>query len=213
MQTEVPDQLAQMIELQIETLTAEEQRILEAGSIAGIAFPSWAVAAALEEDESAIEESCAAMARRLHFIERGGQDELPGGRRSEFLVFVHSLYREVLYRRQPAARRALSHRRIAERLSQIFAGSEWAVCREIALHYEAAGVWDRAVAVLRSAAQRARENRAPREAAHLLEDALRLANNLDEKAHPIHAVHEDPMNPRLDHAPRPRKLRIVSQKP
>ncbi len=213
MQTEVPDQLAQMIELQIETLNAEEQRILEAGSVAGIAFPSWAVAAVLAEDESAVEESCAAMARRLHFVERGGQDELPGGRRSEFLVFVHSLYREVLYRRQPAARRALSHRRIAERLSEIFAGSEWAVSREIALHYEAAGVCDRAVAVLRRAAQHAQENHAPHEAAHLLEDALRLANNLGEKLHPVDAVHEDLMNARLDQAPRARKLRIVSQKP
>ena len=208
MQAEVPDQLAQMIELQIETLTAEEQRILEAGSVAGIAFPSWAVAAALDEDDSVIEESCAAMARRLHFVERGGQDELPGGRRSEFLVFVHSLYREVLCRRQPAARRALSHRRIAERLSQIFAGSEWAVSREIALHYEAAGERERAAAVLQSAAQRARDNCAPHEAAHLLDDALRLAANP-----PVDGVHEDLMNAGGDQAPRARKLRIVSQKP
>ena len=54
-------------------VTADEQRILEAGSVAGIAFPSWAVAAALTQDESAIEESCAAMARRLHFVERGSE--------------------------------------------------------------------------------------------------------------------------------------------
>ncbi len=209
-ETEVPDQLAQMIELQIEALTAEEQRILEAGSVAGIAFPSWAVAAALETDESAIEETCAAMTRRLHFVERGGQDELPGGRRSEFLVFVHSLYREVLYRRQPAARRALSHRRIAERLSEIFAGGPWAVSREIALHYEAAGEWDRAVAVLRSAARRARDNHAPHEAARLLEDALRLAANLADKPALLRELREELMNAR--HHPGAGKLRLVSRK-
>ena len=50
MEADVPERLAQMIELEIEGLSAEEQWILGAGSAMGIAFPAWAVAAALEED-------------------------------------------------------------------------------------------------------------------------------------------------------------------
>ena len=50
METDVPERLAQMIELEIEGLSADEQWILGAGSAMGIAFPAWAVAAALEED-------------------------------------------------------------------------------------------------------------------------------------------------------------------
>ena len=45
------------------------------------------------------------------------------GARSEFYVFVHGLYREVLYRRQAAARRATWHVRIAERLGDAVCGA------------------------------------------------------------------------------------------
>ena len=211
-ETEVPGQLAQMIELQIEPLPADEQRILETASVIGVAFPCWAVAAALEEEEAVIEETCAAMARRLHFVQHGGQDELPQGRRSEFYVFVHSLYREVLYRRQPVVRRALSHRRIAERLGEIFAGSEWAVSREIALHYEAAGAWEPAVAVLRTAARRASENHAPHEAVRLLDDAIRFAAHLADQPALTRELHEELMNARHHRHPTAKKLRLVARK-
>jgi predicted ATPase len=178
MEAEVPERVAQMIELEIEGLSADEQRILGAGSTMGIAFPVWAVAAALEEDAAGIEEACAALARRLHFVERGGQDELPDGTRSEFYVFVHGLYREVLYRRQAATRRAGWHARIAARMGAMFRGREWAVAREMAMHHEAAGECDGAVGALRSAARHARENSAHGEAAQLLRDALELAERM-----------------------------------
>ena len=174
MEAEVPDRVAQMIELEIEGLSADEQRMLGAGSVMGIAFPAWAVAAAVGEDQAAIEEACAGLARRVHFVQRGGHDELPDGTQSEFYVFVHGLYREVLYRRQAATRRAEWHRRIADRLVTMFHGREWAVAREVAMHREAAGEWALAAAALRHAAGRARDNGAADEAASLLEDAERL---------------------------------------
>lgn len=174
-EAEVPERVAQMIELEIESLSAEEQRILGAGSVMGIAFPAWAVAAALTEDQAAIEEACAGLARRVHFVERGGQDELPDGTQSEFYVFVHGLYREVLYRRLAATRRAEWHRRIAERLETTFRGREWAVAREVALHLEAAGEWAGAAGTLRHAARHAKQHGARGEAEALLADAVRLS--------------------------------------
>jgi DNA-binding winged helix-turn-helix (wHTH) protein len=149
----VPDQLVRMIELAIERLSEQEQRLLEAASLMNVAFPAWAVAAALELDPVEAEEACDALSRRLHFVLRAGQDELPNGTSSAFYVFAHGIYREVLYRRQTAARRARRHIRIAERLGQLFAGREAAVAREMSMHYEAAGDHRHAALVEQAAAE------------------------------------------------------------
>ena len=176
----VPEELSQMIELEIERLAPEDQRLLEAASLINVAFPAWAVAAALEADVTEIEDACDDLARRLYFVRRAGEDELPDGTRSAFYVFAHGLYREVLYQRQSASRRARRHTRIAERLAHLFAGREVNVAQEIAMHYEAAGNWHRAAAMLISAAGNARRRRAHLEAENLLERAARLAQNLGE---------------------------------
>jgi predicted ATPase len=144
----VPDALARMIELEIECLSEREQRLLEAASLMSFAFPVWAVSAALGNDPVETEEACDALARRLHFVVRAGQDELPDGTRSPFYVFRHGLYREFLYQRQAAARRARGHIRIADRLGQLFAGREASVAREIAMHFKAACEPERAAATL-----------------------------------------------------------------
>jgi predicted ATPase len=178
MEASVPDGLAQMIEIEIERLTQPEQRLLEAGSLISVAFPAWAVAAALDEDMAEIEEACDALARRLYFVQRAGQDELPDGSCSAFYVFAHELYREVLYRRQAAARRARRHVRVAERLGTLFADRESAVAREMAMHFEAAGEWRRAIQALRSAAQHAHKRQSDAEASELLDRALTIAANL-----------------------------------
>jgi predicted ATPase len=147
----VPDQLIRMIELAIERLSEPEQRLLEAASLMNVAFPAWAVAAALELDPVEAEEACDALSQRVHFVLRAGEDELPNGTNSAFYVFAHGLYREVLYRRQAAARRARRHIRIAERLGELFRGREAAVAREMSMHYEAAGDHQHAALVERAA--------------------------------------------------------------
>jgi predicted ATPase len=151
----VPDQLARMIELEIERLSEDAQRLLEAGSLMSVAFSAWAVAAALEKDAIETEEACNALARQLHFVVRAGQDELPDGSTSAFYVFAHGLYREVLYQRQTTARRSRRHIRIAERLSELFAGQEANVAREMATHFEAAGDMERAARAMQAEATRA----------------------------------------------------------
>jgi predicted ATPase len=214
MEADVPERLAQMIELEIGGLSAEEQRILGAGSAMGIAFPAWAVAAALEEDAAEIEEACSGLARRLHFVERGGQDELPDGTRSEFYVFVHGLYREVLYRRQAAARRATWHVRIAERLGELFAERVWAVAREMAMHFDAAGERGRAVSALRSAARCARDRQEHSDATQLLEEALRMAERLgqQDRGAGVRAIREELKDTQETTNGGAGRLRIVQRK-
>jgi predicted ATPase len=178
MEDRVPTGLAQMIELEIDCLPQEQQRLLEAGSLMGNAFPAWAVAAVLKKDTEEIEEACDALVHKLYFLDEAGHDELPHGMRSAFYMFAHGLYRDVLYRRQSASRRARWHTRIAERLAELFHGNASNVAREIAFHYEAATDWQRAIVALRSAAQQAVQRQAYAEAENLLEHTHRLAKNL-----------------------------------
>ena len=174
----VPDELSQMIEFEIQRLSAEEQRVLEAASLMRVAFPAWALAAALEMDAAEVEEQCDALTRRVHFVERAGEDQLPDGTVSAFYVFGHALYREALYQRQSASRRAQRHTRIADRLAVLFFGRESDVAREMATHYEAACNWQSAVNALVAAAKHAEQRRAYAEANDLLDRAMLSAEHL-----------------------------------
>lgn len=171
----IPDELAQMVELEICRLPEEDQRILEAGSLMSVAFPAWSAAAALNGDLMEIEEACERLARNAHFVQHVGLDELPDGSRCSFYAFTHGIYREVLYHRQSESRRARRHIRIAERLGDMFAGREAHVAREIAMHYEAAGDQKLGVQALRTAAEYALARQSRTEAAELLERAEHLA--------------------------------------
>jgi len=186
----VPDELVQMVELELDRLSERDQRLLEAGSLMPIAFPAWAVAAALEEDTCNIEDACEALARRCCFMQRAGSDELPDGSVSGFYAFTHGIYREVLYQRQASTRRARWHVRVAERLGQLFAGRESHVAREMAMHYEAAGSWLLGTQALRSAARYAMERGAQAEAAELLERALRIAGNRSDAHDEVNAINK-----------------------
>ena len=63
----------------------------------------------------------------------------------------------------------------------------------MAMHYEAAGNWQRAVDSLRASARHAYERHAHSEAVQLLEHAMRLAHNMNEsdRALATHSIHND----------------------
>ncbi|MFZ0662335.1 MAG: AAA family ATPase [Acidobacteriaceae bacterium] len=133
----VPDALAGVIELQLDRLSEEDRHLLEAGSIAGTIFPAWAAAAALNRTLEDMEEAYASLVRRVRLLAIAGHDELPDGSRSQFYVFAHELYREVVYSGIPATRRSQWHQRVANRLRAMFAGNEASVAQEIAAHTKA----------------------------------------------------------------------------
>lgn len=130
----VPDGLRGFIESQLDSLSDDDRRLLEAGSISGAIFPSWAAAAVLERDREVMEEEYASLVRRIRLLSIGGYDELPDGSQSTFYVFAHALYREALYERIPVSRRGRWHRRIADELRSLFAGDETRVAWEILAH-------------------------------------------------------------------------------
>jgi DNA-binding winged helix-turn-helix (wHTH) protein/tetratricopeptide (TPR) repeat protein len=174
----VPESLRQMIEAQIETLSAAEQRLLEVASVNGAVFSSCvsAVAAGLSQDS--FEEHCEELSRRRHLVHWVDSQQLPDGRICNWFKFVHALYREVCYRRQPAGLRAKFHRRIGLRLEEMFPERLSEMAPELAHHFEAGADWARAVKYLEMIAETARRRYVHREAAAILEHALELLHKL-----------------------------------
>lgn len=175
---EVPESVRQMIGAQIDRLTDEEQRVLEIAAIAGMSFAPAICAAAADLDPRMFEECCEALARRAQVLRVAGTRDLPNGELVQRFSFMHALYREVLYERQPPARRAMLHRRRAERLEQVFATTSDEVIPELAHHFEKGADWVAAVKYLRHAAEIAAERGSIEGAKINLQHALALAAKL-----------------------------------
>ena len=104
---EVPETLREMIEARIARLSAEEQSVLEVASIASADFhPSWCAAPARLDPERT-EQLCHALARRHGVLRPSRRDPPSRSHRNTAprYEFAHAMYREVLYRRRPSARR------------------------------------------------------------------------------------------------------------
>jgi len=168
----VPEVLRVMLETEIERLSPTEQRALEAASVIGASFTVDQVAAAADLAPESVEDLCEHLSRRPRIVR--SCDDRPAGRSYEF---VHSLYRQILYERQPASRRARLHRRVGENLesSRLEQASE--IAPELAEHFERASDWPRAIKYHSLAASSAGRS-GDREAVALLTHALGLAHNL-----------------------------------
>lgn len=174
----VPESLRQMIDRQVEGHSAEEQRVLEAASVAGQEFTTAALAAILELGETETETYLTRLTSRAQFIRDCGLDEWPDGTVSERYAFVHALYQNVLYQRQTAARRAQFHERIGKRLERAYGMRTGEIAAELALHFEQARDYHRVIAYLRQAASNATSRYIHREAEAYLTRALQLTGRL-----------------------------------
>jgi predicted ATPase/DNA-binding winged helix-turn-helix (wHTH) protein len=174
----VPDSIKQMIEKQIDHLDAEEQRTLEAASVAGAEFSALAVAAALGEDRAFVEAQCEELARRRQLIQDCGVQELPNREAVTRYGFIHALYQNVLYERVSASRRAQLHRRIGERGEELYGERAGEIAAELAMHFERGRDYKRAAQYLQQAADNAIRRFAYREAVGLARRGLELLRRL-----------------------------------
>jgi DNA-binding winged helix-turn-helix (wHTH) protein/tetratricopeptide (TPR) repeat protein len=182
---QVPETLRQMVEIQIDRLTPQAQRVLEAASVEGAAFACTASAAATDTEPQHFEDLCENLARRDHIIRRLDAYQFPDGTICTRYQFVHVIYREVLYGRQAPGRRARSHRLIGERLEALHFGRVEEIAAELAHHFEEASDWVRTVKYLRLAAQTAEQRYAHRESAGILRHSLELISSLPESERAI----------------------------
>jgi DNA-binding winged helix-turn-helix (wHTH) protein len=177
---EVPEDLRQMIEAQLERLSAPEQSALTLASIAGAAFSASVVSAAADIDSSSLENLYEELSRRHHIVKWAGTQSHPDGSVTERYEFVHVVYRQVLYDRKSPGRRARLHHQIGERLAALYAQRIEDVAPELAYHFEQAADWPRAIEYLQRAADIAARRYAYRQADSILARALELASRLPE---------------------------------
>ena len=177
----MPDNLRQMIESQIERLAKEEQQALEAASVAGVKFSSSVAAVAANMEQAGFEDICEGLSRRYLMVRSVGSHQLATATFSEQYQFLHTLYREVFYRRQASTSRLSLHQRIGERLEELFSGRLQEVASELAYHFEQSRQWARAVRYLHLVAENAGGRYAHGEATAILQDALKLAGKVPEE--------------------------------
>ena len=181
----LPDSLRHLIERQVERLTDEDQRILEAGSAAGREFSAGAVAAALGLDADAVDERLQALTRSARLVDAQGLDSPPHRATSGRHAFVHALHQRVLYGRLSPARRARLHRRLGEAQETAWGDASDEIAAELALHFERGGEAPRAIRFLRVAAENAARRLAGTEAIAHLTHALGLVDRLARRDRPL----------------------------
>ena len=171
---EAPRNIRQMIERNLQVLSADEQRILEAASVAGMEFSTAAVAVALERPLVEIDACCTRLARNQQFIDSGGAATWPDGTVASGWRFHHALYQETLYDRIPSSHRITLHLRVAELMEASYGSHVNAIAAELANHYGKANNAEKAAHYFQLAAERAAARRAYREAERHYRDALAM---------------------------------------
>jgi predicted ATPase/DNA-binding winged helix-turn-helix (wHTH) protein len=179
---EVPEGLQQMLAQQLERLSVEEQRVLEAAGVAGAEFSAAAVAAGLGLDVVEAETRCEGLARRQQWLRSIGSDEWPDGTVAGRYAFIHALYHHVVYQQLAAARRVHLHRRLGEYKEAAYGTRASEIAAELAVHFEHGRDYPRAVQYLQRAAQTAGQRHAHREAIESLRRGLELLKIMPETA-------------------------------
>src|SRR5262245_27936985 len=177
---EVPASMRQLIEQQFNRLSPEEQRVLEAASVAGSACTAAAVAAGLEVASETVEDGCASLAQRGQFLVASGLETWPDGTVTERYGWRHAVHQEVVYARVPEGRRLRLHRRIGTREEAGYGARVSERAAELAMHFERGRDPGRAVRYRQQAADTALQRHAYREAIDHLTRGLALLQELPE---------------------------------
>jgi predicted ATPase len=177
-----PNTIHQLIERQLDTLPAADQELLKTAGVAGMTFSTAAVAAGLGVSIEEIEIRCDRVAQQEQFLQREGTTRWPDGTVGARYGFTHALYQNVIYESVPASRRARLHQSIGERLEVGYRGSTEDVAAELALHFENAGDYHRAVKYLLASAQIATRQNAYLEAIAYCDGGLARLKSLPKAA-------------------------------
>ncbi len=176
----LPETIRLVIEREIERLSANERRLLGAGSVIGARFSTLLLSTVLEMDASEVEGHCQDLARRGQILVADGMEQVQGEVTAQY-AFRHALYIDALYRQLAATQRVKLHLRIGECLERIHAGDDLTHSAELALHFEHGWDWQRAIRYLSRAAANASHRFANRQAHDYLTRALALVERLPAK--------------------------------
>jgi DNA-binding winged helix-turn-helix (wHTH) protein len=177
---DLPESLYNLLTREVERLTRDEVEALEVASVAGVDFSAATVACGLAREVVATEALLERNVRRGQYLRSRGVMEWPDGTISASYEFRHSLYRDFLYRRVPAARRVALHRMIGLRGEQVFGARAAEIAAPLAIHYELGRDPARAVRYLEILARTDARRCAHADSAAALTRALALVEGLPE---------------------------------
>jgi len=150
-----PDTVRQLIDIQIDRLKPNEQRVLEAASLVGVQFSVGSVAHALELPADELDTVCERLADEKRLLRFVTSEPWPDGSIQSHYAFAHALYRDTALGRVHLATKRLWHRRIADGLEATYRAGAETISAELAGHYDEAQVVAKAVRYYGLAGRRA----------------------------------------------------------
>ena len=166
----LPDALRASVRARLAHVPKTIRTLLESAAVLGRRFDFDTLLHVTNEPESSLLEALEEFVRR-----RLLREEAEGG----CFDFSHDKVREVVYRDISGARRRLLHQSVAEVLEHRGDATTHESDAQLAVHYERANVWTKALHYLLGAAEHSQKLFAMRDALHWLDRAVALA-----EAHP-----------------------------
>ena len=176
----LPLSLRQYIEQHLAQLSAADQALLEAASVAGSTFAVAAVAAGVAHPSETLELRYTAFARQGQFLRARGTETWPDGTVTACYQFRHAVYHEVVYARVSAGHRVRLHQQIGARKEAGYGAQVRQIAAELAVHFARGQDARRAVRYLHYAGENALQRSAYQEAITHLRHGLEVLMTLPE---------------------------------
>lgn len=175
----IPEDLNAVVLAELQSLSADEQMVVQCGSVEGVEFDAACVAAGIGRPVEEVETICQSLCDSGRLLRVAGTSEWPDGTTCSHYAFDHALTRKVVYGRIPGAQRVSLHRSVGHRLEQGYAGQTQRVAPQLAVHCQLSRDLERCHRFLMEAAEAAFDKASFEEAVRHAETALGIAKNLD----------------------------------
>jgi len=181
--SQLPPRVEAVITKRLARLPERFRDLLSIASVEGETFTAEVVARVLDQPLEGVERELRALggdglSGTKHNLIYGMGLERVADRRVARYQFRHALFQQYLYTRLGSVQRARYHEAIGQALERLHAGHLDAVAAQLAYHFEAAGLFEQAVAYLLRAGQQAYRLSAPAESATLYQRGLTLLEQL-----------------------------------
>jgi serine/threonine protein kinase/predicted ATPase len=174
LERELPQSVRSAVQRKVETLPAEDRRLLSAASVQGLDFDTALIAAALQLGEEEVEDRLDRLEREHALVQFVDEWEAPDRTLTLRYRFAHHLYYNAFYDALRATRRAALSRAIAERLVTRFGDKVGEHAGDVALLFEGARDNVRAAQYWNRAAQASARLYAHEETVRLAQRGLQL---------------------------------------
>lgn len=175
---EMPESILGMIRRRLEVLVEDDSRLLRYASVQGEEFLSRVTAELLASDPLEVEEQLDRLATSHHLVRNCGEEELPDRSMSTRYRFAHALYQNVLYEDLVGERRRQLHRQTGHLLEQHYLESAPQIAAQLAMHFERARDFGRAIHYLVRVGDNSVRVHATAEALTHYTNAIRLSDKM-----------------------------------